>query len=103
MPFSPPTLTPLSLVKAVYACLNSDIQSCTLKIRRKAESKGKSGLDLAAQSFYRWIALCISPCSITEHELATYQIIEKPDISLSAAVASVLLQEKLLKRSEIEL
>jgi hypothetical protein len=94
-------LTPTSLVKAIKFCLDSNIQVQASRLGRKAESE-QSGLEIAAQSFYRWITLHISQCSITKHDLATYAIIKNPDIRISAAVAAVLLREQLVKQSEIE-
>ncbi|PYI00855.1 UDP-Glycosyltransferase/glycogen phosphorylase [Aspergillus sclerotiicarbonarius CBS 121057] len=90
-----------SLSQAVAFCLRPDIQQSTRAARNRVVEE--SGLDTTIQSFYRWLPSHIQKCSITQQDLAMYQIWNKPSLRISPEAAAVLLEDRRIKKSDIVL
>ncbi|GAB1198452.1 hypothetical protein APSETT444_007775 [Aspergillus pseudonomiae] len=82
-------------------CLRADIQESTRVVQRQVHDE--SGLKSAIQAFYRWLPPQVQKCDITNQNLAMYQIWNKPSSKISPEAAAVLLEERLIKQTDIVL
>ncbi|KAB8258746.1 hypothetical protein BDV32DRAFT_139333 [Aspergillus pseudonomiae] len=89
------------LYQALEFCLRADIQESTRVVQRQVHDE--SGLKSAIQAFYRWLPPQVQKCDITNQNLAMYQIWNKPSSKISPEAAAVLLEERLIKQTDIVL
>ncbi|OOF93546.1 glycosyltransferase family 1 protein [Aspergillus carbonarius ITEM 5010] len=88
-----------SLSQAVAFCLRSDIHQSTSAAQSRVIEE--DGLKTTIQSFYRWLPSHVQTCSITQQDLAMYQIWNKPALRISPEAAAILLEGQLIKKSDI--
>jgi hypothetical protein len=94
-------LSASTLSQAVLFCLQSSVRNSAESIQRQVHDE--DGLNRAVRSFYRWLPPRVKKCSITQQDLAVYQLREQPSFALSAVAAAVLLQSRFINRKEIKL
>ncbi|PWY90414.1 UDP-Glycosyltransferase/glycogen phosphorylase [Aspergillus sclerotioniger CBS 115572] len=90
-----------SLSQAVAFGLRPDVQQSTQAAQSRVIEE--NGLNTAIQSFYRWLPSHVQICSITQQDLAMYQIWNKPSLRVSPEAAAILLEERLIRKSDIVL
>ncbi|RAH60400.1 UDP-Glycosyltransferase/glycogen phosphorylase [Aspergillus piperis CBS 112811] len=100
-PLTSRTLTSESLAQAITFGLRTDVQQSTQAIKRQVEEE--AGLENAIQSFYRSLPSQVQTCGITKHDLAMYQIWNRPSLVISSEAAAVLVQESRIKITDIVL
>ncbi|OOO07676.1 glycosyl transferase family 28 [Aspergillus oryzae] len=94
-------LSPDALYQALEFCLRPDVQESTRAVQKQVHNE--SGLESAIKAFYRWLPPQVQKCDITNQNLAMYQIWNKPSMRISPEVAAVLLEEQLIKQTDIVL
>ncbi|OGM40930.1 hypothetical protein ABOM_010323 [Aspergillus bombycis] len=90
-----------ALYQALEFCLRQDMQESTRVVQRQVHDE--SGLESAIQAFYRWLPPQVQKCDITHQNMAMYQIWNKPSSRISPEAAAVLLEERLIKQTDIVL
>ncbi|KAB8277313.1 hypothetical protein BDV30DRAFT_223501 [Aspergillus minisclerotigenes] len=93
--------SPDALYQAVEFCLRPDVQESTRVVQKQVHNE--SGLESAIKAFYRWLPPQVQKCDITNQNLAMYQIWNRPSMRISPEVAAVLLEEQLIKQTDIVL
>ncbi|BAE66357.1 unnamed protein product [Aspergillus oryzae RIB40] len=93
--------SPDALYQALEFCLRPDVQESTRAVQKQVHNE--SGLESAIKAFYRWLPPQVQKCDITNQNLAMYQIWNKPSMRISPEVAAVLLEEQLIKQTDIVL
>lgn len=94
-------LSPDALYQALEFCLRPDVQESTRAVQKQVHNE--SGLESAIKAFYRWLPPQVQKCDITNQNLSMYQIWNKPSMRISPEVAAVLLEEQLIKQTDIVL
>ncbi|KNG85601.1 hypothetical protein ANOM_006498 [Aspergillus nomiae NRRL 13137] len=100
-PLTSNVLSSDALYQALEFCLRPDIQESTRVVQRQVHDE--SGLESAIQAFYRWLPPQVQKCDITNQNLAMYQIWNRPSSRISPEAATVLLEERLIKQTDIVL
>ncbi|PWY64607.1 UDP-Glycosyltransferase/glycogen phosphorylase [Aspergillus eucalypticola CBS 122712] len=95
------TLTSEGLAQAIAFGLRTDVQQSTQAIKRQVDEE--AGLENAIRSFYRSLPSQVQTCGITKHDLAMYQIWNRPSLVISSEAAAVLVQESVIKITDIVL
>ncbi|PYH33479.1 UDP-Glycosyltransferase/glycogen phosphorylase [Aspergillus neoniger CBS 115656] len=95
------TLTSEGLAQAIAFGLRTDVQQSTQAIKRQVDEE--AGLENAIRSFYRSLPSQVQTCGITKHDLAMYQIWNRPSLVISTEAAAVLVQESRIKITDIVL
>ncbi|UDD65656.1 hypothetical protein AFCA_012832 [Aspergillus flavus] len=93
--------SPDALYQALEFCLRPDVQESTRVVQKQVHDE--SGLESAIKAFYRWLPPQVQKCDITNQNLAMYQIWNRPSMRISPEVAAVLLEEQLIKQTDIVL
>ncbi|KAE8332618.1 glycosyltransferase family 1 protein [Aspergillus sergii] len=92
---------PDALYQALEFCLRPDVQESTRVVQKQVHNE--SGLESAVKAFYRWLPPQAQRCDITNQNLAMYQIWNRPSMRISPEAAAVLLEEQLIKQTDIVL
>ncbi|KAB8206676.1 UDP-Glycosyltransferase/glycogen phosphorylase [Aspergillus parasiticus] len=92
---------PDALYQALEFCLRPDVQESTRVVQKQVHNE--SGLESAIKAFYRWLPPQAQRCDITNQNLAMYQIWNRPSMRISPEAAAVLLEEQLIKQTDIVL
>ncbi|KAE8371818.1 hypothetical protein BDV26DRAFT_298431 [Aspergillus bertholletiae] len=100
-PIANNALSPEALCQALEFCLRPDIQESTRLVEKKVHDE--AGLQSAIETFYHWLPRRVQQCDITNQNLAMYQIWNKPSLRISPETAAVLLEEKLIKQTDVVL
>lgn len=95
------TLTSEGLAQAIAFGLRTDVQQSTQAIKRQVDEE--AGLENAIRFFYRSLPSQVQTCGITKHDLAMYQIWNRPSLVISSEAAAVLVQESRIKITDIVL
>ncbi|RAK84615.1 UDP-Glycosyltransferase/glycogen phosphorylase [Aspergillus costaricaensis CBS 115574] len=95
------TLTSEGLAQAIEFGLRTDVQQSTQAIKRQVDEE--AGLENAIRSFYRSLPSQVQTCGITKHDLAMYQIWNRPSLVISSEAAAVLVQESRIKITDFVL
>ncbi|KAE8345472.1 hypothetical protein BDV24DRAFT_148080 [Aspergillus arachidicola] len=100
-PLTSNMFTPDALYQALEFCLRPDVQESTRVVQKQVHNE--SGLESAIKAFYRWLPPQAQRCDITNQNLAMYQIWNRPSMRISPEAAAVLLEEQLIKQTDIVL
>ncbi|PIG88584.1 hypothetical protein AARAC_000957 [Aspergillus arachidicola] len=92
---------PDALYQALEFCLRPDVQESTRVVQKQVHNE--PGLESAIKAFYRWLPPQAQRCDITNQNLAMYQIWNRPSMRISPEAAAVLLEEQLIKQTDIVL
>lgn len=94
-------VSPNALYQALEFCLRPDIQESTRVVQNQVYVE--SGLERAVQAFYRWLPPQVQECDITNQSLAMYQVWPRTSLKISPEAAAVLVEERLIKQTDIVL
>ncbi|KAE8315499.1 UDP-Glycosyltransferase/glycogen phosphorylase [Aspergillus transmontanensis] len=100
-PLTSNMFSPDALYQALEFCLRPDVQESTRVVQKQVHNE--SGLESAIKAFYRWLPPQAQRCDITNQNLAMYQIWNRPSMRISPEAAAVLLEEQLIKQTDIVL
>lgn len=97
----PDRTSPGRFIEAVMFCLRTDVQQGALCLQRAISAD--NGPDKTIELFHRSLSPHIKNCSIAQELLATFYVRSQPSIHLSAAVASVLLEEQVIEPQDLKM
>ncbi|PYH90743.1 UDP-Glycosyltransferase/glycogen phosphorylase, partial [Aspergillus ellipticus CBS 707.79] len=86
---------------ALSFCLQKPVEIATSDIQNQISQE--NGLDGAIKAFYRWLPPNVQKCSITNEDLAMYLIWNRPTMKISPEAAAVLVEERMIKQTDIVL
>ncbi|KAE8370947.1 UDP-Glycosyltransferase/glycogen phosphorylase [Aspergillus caelatus] len=100
-PLTTNRFSPNALYQALEFCLRPDIQESTRVVQKQVHDE--AGLERAVQAFYRWLPPQVQKCDITNQNLAMYRVWNRPSLRISPEAAAVLVEEQLIKQTDIVL